>query len=160
MTPQRGILWVALAGLLLGACNGPDSGATFTGSPTPDPNVRVRAWLLFQTETPEETASTLEEYLTTGEDGYVVVRVDVVEGDYNLVVPVDTASHADLENLVATLARAVRSEPLVLIVTEHHPDPVTGSHSYVTAPEAKSYPTDFPEPGRQVPNSPGANPWG
>jgi hypothetical protein len=152
--------WVTLAVLLLGACQPAAPQATFTGGPTPDPNVRVRAWLLFQAADATQSAGKLEAYLTMGEDSYVVVRVDVVDGDYNLVVPVDTASHADLLSLVATLGEVVGSEPAVLIVAEHHPEPVTQSHSYVTEPEREPYPADFPEPGRQVPNSPGANPWG
>jgi hypothetical protein len=121
---------------------------------------RCRAWLLFKVENAPKMAAALEDYLTKGGADYVVVRVDVVEGDYNLVVPVDASSQASLSSLIETLRGIVGSAPVVLVVTEHHPDPVTRSHSFVTGPEAEPYPTDFPESGRQVPNSPGANPWG
>ncbi len=39
----------------------PILGATFTGGPTPDPDVRVRAWLLFQTDKAEESAEDARE---------------------------------------------------------------------------------------------------
>jgi hypothetical protein len=95
-----------------------------------------------------------------GEDAYVVIRADVVQGEYNLVVPVDTAGQSDFDSLLGTLTEMVGSEPIVLMVDEHHPTQTTRANSYVTESEAKGLEEDFPEPGRQVPNSPGANPWG
>ena len=53
-------------------------------------NERVRAWIMAQVDSPHDAAQQLyEEMGNKGDDHYVVIRADVVDYVYNLVIPVD-----------------------------------------------------------------------
>lgn len=165
MKKNRWIVGLAAGGLILAACaptptateGGPEKGSTVPECPAEG---RCRAWLLFYVADPAEAAREIEPKLVTGEGQYVVVRADVVAGDYNLVVPVDAAGQAELDSVISMLSDLGVSDPVVLVVSEHHPAQTTTSHSFVTESEREGFEGEFPEAGRQVPNSPGANPWG
>jgi hypothetical protein len=106
----------------------------------------------------------LSALLTEGGDGYVVVRADVVEGDYNLVVPVDAVDAAAFDSVLSDLSGKlngqVLSGPTVLHVTDHYPLPPHCSHTFVAGGEFERFPLpEYAPPGRH-PQSPGYNPWG
>lgn len=133
---------------------------------------RVRAWVLLKVTDPYGLAARIEKagksdpgLLTMGDEEYVVVRADVVEGGggFNLVVPVDARDESALRVAVGQITERLKGQPEkihVLRVVEHHPEVVHRAHSFITAREHKRFPDDYPSFGRQRPNSPGANPWG
>jgi hypothetical protein len=133
---------------------------------------RVRAWVLLGVKDPYGLAARIEKLdrkdsglLAAGGDRYVIVRADVVEGGrgINLVVPIDAGGEVELREAVDVIAQRLGGQPdeiVVLRVAEHHPEVVHRANSFITPWEHKQFPDDFPKPGRQVPNSPGANPWG
>lgn len=163
--------WIVLliaGGLLVGGCmptggsERPTEETVDTGSVAPvcNPDSRCRAWLLFESVPSDEGILKVESLLADSTDSWVVVRADMVSGKYGFVVPVDVADQAGLDSIVTTLRGIVGSEPVILVVAAHHPAKTTESHSYVTSDEWKGFESDFETPGQQVPNSPGANPWG
>jgi hypothetical protein len=97
-----------------------------------------------------------------GGDGFVVVRADVVDYDYNLVIPVD----AESEEMVHRVVGMIKDHPgvrdtVVVWVQSHVPYPPHDAHGYITVEEleASTKPEELIEPGRQG-ASPGYNGWG
>jgi len=121
---------------------------------------RVRAWVLLRAKDPDQAAKSLAAYFDQGGDRWVIVRADVVEGEANLIVPVDAAGEEALQEALEHLRKVATGEPVVTRVLRHYPDPVHNAHSYITADEYERNPVrEYFPPGRH-PQSPGANPWG
>jgi len=128
----------------------------------------VRAWVLIRVESPEAAAGEL-----FGTFGYpaqrqddpwvksVMVRADVVDYHYNIVIPVDAESQGALQDTVCAIQKQTgATEMAVLRVTAHFPEPPHDADGYITQAEADLYmDTDTMRVGRQK-NSPGMNPWG
>jgi hypothetical protein len=98
-----------------------------------------------------------------GGDSFVVVRADVVDYDYNMVIPVDAQSKEMVHKVVGIIKDhpGVR-DTVVVWVQSHVPYPPHDAHGYITPEEAeasKSEPKEPIEPGRQG-ASPGYNGWG
>lgn len=124
-------------------------------------NGRVRAWVLAKAMDAVQAAEALSAYFTQGGDEYVVVRADVVEGEVNLIVPVDAASQAGLDTVVAMIRDATGdSSPTIAKVLSHNPDPPHRSHTFVTPGELDRDPVDEYSPPGRHPKSPGRNGWG
>ncbi|MEE9513803.1 MAG: hypothetical protein V3V46_06970, partial [Anaerolineales bacterium] len=63
-------------------------------------NTRVRAWVLITSKSPKGTAASIGARYSDGEDKWVIVRADVVEGGAsNVVVPIVAASEGDLNDV-------------------------------------------------------------
>jgi len=125
-------------------------------------NGRVRAWVLIKTESPEAAAHQLYEELgSQGGDSFVLVRADVVDYHYNLVVPVDAESWEALQDLVCTIQKRTGArETAIMRVVAHVPYPPHDTDGFITPQEAELYTdTESMKVGRQR-NSPGCNPWG
>lgn len=123
-------------------------------------NGRVRAWVLVQAKPAQTVAEGLYEELGhEGGDSFVVVRADVVDFDYNIIVPVDAESE-DVLSCVVEQIRGVDgvNETVIVRVKEHVPCPPHDAHGYITAQEAEAG-QESVEPGRQG-ASPGRNAWG
>lgn len=122
---------------------------------------RIRAWVLVHSEDTEATAKALSDYFEDGGDDFVVVRADVVDGDLDLIVPVDAANE-DILKEVAERIRAANgvTEISVSTVRMHYPNPPHSASTFITAEELELYYLrEFDPPGRH-PQSPGANAWG
>ena len=123
-------------------------------------NGRVRAWVLVEAEPAQEVAVGLYKELGhKGDDSFVVVRADVVDFDYNIIVPVD----AESENALSDVVEQIRgmdgvNETVIVRVKEHVPYPPHDAHGYITAQEAEAG-QETVEPGRQG-ASPGFNAFG
>ena len=131
-------------------------------------NERTRAWVLIRSASPEAAAERLY-----GELGYepdqpyvpwaksVVVRADVVDFHYNIVVPVDAESPEALQDLVCKIQKLAEvTETAVLRVVTHYPPPPHAADGYITQEEADKYDDEGRViVGRQR-TSPGLNPWG
>jgi hypothetical protein len=118
--------------------------------------------VLLRFEDPGAAAIQISGTFQEGGDEWVVVRADVViDGEYNLVVPVDAADEAWLQVVLGNLAKVPGLIKVkVLRVESYNPSPSHRAHSYVTASEVDEFRVpEFAEPGRH-PKSPGANPWG
>ena len=122
---------------------------------------RVRAWLFFRAENPDDATEKISSLFTEGGDDYVVVRADVAQGDFSLVVPVDAADDAMFAKAVGLLTQAVGSAPALEVrVLRHYPAEPQRAHCFVHPEEHARYPLhEYSPPGRH-PKSPGANPWG
>jgi len=123
-------------------------------------NGRVRAWVLVEAEPAQEVAEGLYNALGhEGDDQFVVVRADVVDFDYNIIVPVD----AESEDVLSDVVEQIRgmdgvNETVIVRVKEHVPYPPHDAHGYITAQEAEAG-QETVEPGRQG-ASPGFNAFG
>jgi hypothetical protein len=154
------IVMAAMSALLMASCVQAEASPT-TQAATP----RVRAWVLWTTEDASKSAEAIVPYFTDGEDKWVVVRADVVEGE-GVMVAVDAASEDSFQVVLGILTGAVGSEPqAVWRVIQHNPRVPHAAHSYVTESELDPelgglYAEEFDPPGRHMPKSPGANPWG
>jgi hypothetical protein len=126
-------------------------------------NGRARAWILIQTESPEVAAHQLYEALShEGGDSFVLVRADVVDYHYNVVVPVDAENWDVLQDLFCSIQRLTGArESAILRVVEHVPYPPHSADGYITEEEAgaSTDPKQVEKIGRQR-NSPAFNPWG
>ena len=125
-------------------------------------NGRVRAWILIRTLSPEAAAHQLLEDLgSEGGDSFVLIRADVVDYHYNLMVPVDTEGWDALQYLVCEIQKRTGArETAVLPVVAHVPWPPHDTDGFITPEEAEAYTdTDTMKVGRQR-NSPGMNAWG
>jgi len=125
---------------------------------------RARAWLLLRAKEPKKVAESIyNEYGKRGFDDFVVIRVDVVEGEYNIVVPIDTMEeHFETTENMITSFDGVTSHA-TLRVTHFNPGPTYLAHGFIQTTEKvaldnKWLPPD--EEGRVEKNSPGDNPWG
>jgi len=124
---------------------------------------RVRAWVLVTSKSPKGTAASIGARYSDGEDKWVIVRADVVEGGVsNVVVPVDAASGEDLNDVLDLIRAApgVDAEPTVLEVSDHSPSPPHRAHTYVTQDELDEFEVDEYKPFGRHPKSPGRNGWG
>jgi len=122
---------------------------------------RVRAWVLATATDAPQAAGALSAFFDQGGDDYVLVRADVVEGEANLIVPVDAASQAALDSVVAMIRDATGdSSPTVARVLSHNPDPPHRSYTFVTPGELDRDPVDEYSPPGRHPKSPGRNGWG
>jgi hypothetical protein len=123
---------------------------------------RARAWILIRTESPEAVARQLYEELSSkGGDSFVLVRADVVDYHYNIVIPVDAENWEVLQDLVREIQKRTEArETAVVPVVKHIPYPPHLADGYITPQEAEIY-TDTAgmKVGRQR-NSPGMNVWG
>lgn len=121
---------------------------------------RARAWVLVKATQAQDVAEDLYEDLGhVGGDSFVVVRADVVDFDYNIVIPVDAESQDMLDKVHGMIKdRSGVEETVILKVDKHFPDPPHDAHGYITQQEAKAGKEPI-EAGRQG-ASPGANPHG
>lgn len=131
---------------------------------------RVRAWVLVRSEDAKATSKALAAKYYDEERGYefgkggdelVVVRADVVDGEMNLIVPVDAANGAILKEFERLLrAEEGVTEISVLRVLMHNPKTPHKSSTFITEEEYQDFKLpEFDPPGRH-PRSPGANAWG
>lgn len=146
---------------------------------------RARAWVLVKAGNPKKLSNALAiEYKDHGSghefgkggNDLVVVRADVVDGEWNLVIPVDAVTEVILKTFVTKIqkndfrnkkAKEIMKDEednttLVLKVTlnGHNPNPPHRSSTYVTARElGLDHEPAFDKPGRH-PKSPGRNAWG
>jgi len=122
---------------------------------------RSRAWVLLRVRTPEEAANALyEQFGLAGGDDFVVVRADIVDHDYNIVVPVDAANDEVLSDVVCQIYKVTGgTELLVLKVQQHIPLIPHIADGYVSTEEYEAEPDESVKIGRQR-TSPGANAWG
>jgi len=143
--------------------------ATSTG------NERVRAWVLFQADSARDVAERLYKVLGhESDDGYVVVRADVVarsdivagpsEFAYNIIVPVDAKSEEALREAVRRIKEILDEMnevrvPVVVMAGPHFPNPPHNAHGYITTEEVEAGRERIEKPGRQG-ASPGHNAWG
>jgi len=181
MKKRQWIIWFAAGSLVLAACGG-GSGTPvldvatakvatcdFSAAMTPDAPERYRAWVLFKVENPQGVAPRFGvpddkglTLLKAGEDNYVIVRADVVDGNegYTLVVPVDAANEDQFNAAYERLTALVGEQGSVLRVVAHFPTPPHRSSTFVTEKELSGcFLPEYSPPGRH-PHSPGANPWG
>lgn len=132
---------------------------------------RVRAWILVQAQSPQAAARKLYDALGhEGGDSFVVIRTDIVDYDYNIMVPVDAESWKvvdEVHDKVRELTGA--DQTLVVRVVRHIPFPPHVAHGFVAQEEADVTPFVPPEPGKagrvkeevgRLGNSPGYNAWG
>ena len=145
---------------------------------------RARAWVLVKAGNPRRFSNALaNEYrdhargheFGKGGDDLVVVRADVVDGEKNVVIPVDAKSDEILEAFVEKIRENRFEEDKAKIDREegaleisvlkvkpggHNPMPPHRSSTYVTSRELALDPEpDFDKGGRH-PKSPGRNAWG
>ena len=145
---------------------------------------RARAWVLVKAGNPRKFANALAaEYRDHGRghefglggDELVVVRADVVDGEKNVVIPVDAMSDEILETFVEKIRQndfeneeaqidkgegALDISVLKVKAGGHNPMPPHRSSTYVTAREQGiDREPDYGDGGRH-PQSPGRNPWG
>lgn len=147
------------------ACDLSDLSGSGTGG-------RYRAWVLFSVEDPWRAVAVFSQpddegfsLLTDGEDDYVIVRADVVEGnkDFNLVIPIDAKDQMTFDAVHKRLTDLLKGTSMVLHVTGHCPAPPHRSNTYIAVSEidkVKGYYLEEYDPAGRHPNSPGANPWG
>jgi hypothetical protein len=127
---------------------------------------RVRAWLLIKAIDPESAAATIYgSWGKQGGDDYVVIRADVVDCDYNVIVPVDAINNGVLRTVVKEIAGIEGIKTITVSkVLQHNPVPSYLAHGYITEVEANyAKEKGLIEPdevGRIMKNSPGDNPWG
>jgi hypothetical protein len=123
-------------------------------------NGRVRAWILIRTESPEAVAHQLYERLGhEGGDSFVLIRADVVDYHYNIVVPVDAENWDVLQDLFSKVQKLTGAgETAIARVVKHIPFPPHVAHGFVTEEEAAAGGIDT-EVGR-LGASPGHNAWG
>jgi hypothetical protein len=128
--------------------------------PETDPSGRVRAWVLVRAERPQELAERLYDELGhEGGDSFVVIRADIVDFDYNMIIPVDAESREIVNEVVGMIKdRPGVRDTLVARVQRHVPYPPHNANGYITEEEAEAGKEPV-EPGRQG-ASPGYNGWG
>lgn len=121
---------------------------------------RVRAWVLLKVENPEGVAQNLHRPPDKDMDiPWFIVRADVVDGEYNVVVPVDAADPTQLNKACKHIQEIARPKLFVKLQVEvHNPSTPHLAQGYVTKPEFTDAPDDVVE-GLQR-QSPGANAWG
>lgn len=130
-------------------------------------NRRVRAWVLGRADNPEEAAPRLYEKLGhEGGDEFVVVRADVVDHHYNIVIPVDGASDEALQGAIDSIGSlGVLKEIDVLKVRMHVAHPPHIANGYISHAELAAQHDqhidigEYIKAGRQG-ASPGHNAWG
>jgi len=117
---------------------------------------------LVRAESAQEVAQALYKELGhAGDDSFVVVRADVVDYSYNIIIPVD----AESEDVLYEVDDVIKghpgvSETVVVKVENPVPYPPHDAHGYVTEHEWEVGRDKEIEIGRQEGESPGANPFG
>jgi len=122
---------------------------------------RTRAWILLQVDSPPDAARKLCDAMRDeGGDSYVVIRADVVDYVYNIVVPVDAESPSVLQYVHQRILELTGArDTAILPVVEHIPFPPHDAQGYLTQDEIAAGHEKGLQPGRQH-SSPGANAWG
>ena len=121
---------------------------------------RARAWVLVRAERAQEVAEGLYDKLGhAGGDSFVVIRADIVDFDYDMMIPVD----AESKEMVDAVVGMIKDHPgvtdtVVVRVQRHVPYPPHDANGYITEEEAEAGKEPV-EPGRQG-ASPGLNGWG
>ncbi len=123
---------------------------------------RTRAWILVQVDSPHDAAQRL--YASQGLEGgdhYVVVRADVVDYVYNVVIPVDAESPEVLDSVHDMIRGITGARHSVAIpVVESVPPIPHDAEGFITPEEYdRGYDKEHCKPGRQR-WSPGMNAWG
>jgi hypothetical protein len=121
---------------------------------------RARAWVLIRAESPQSTARQLYEKLGhAGGNRWVVVRADIVDYHYNILVPVDAESPDVLQEVYGMIQELTGAkETAIMPVVGHTPFPPHVAHGFVTKKEVEAGGIDT-EIGR-LGHSPGHNAWG
>jgi hypothetical protein len=121
---------------------------------------RARAWVLVKAERAQELAEGLYDELGhEGGDSFVVSRADIVDFDYNVMIPVDAESWEVVDEVVGIIKdRRGVTDTVVVPVQGHVPYPPQDANGYITEEEAEAGKEPV-EPGRQG-ASPGYNGWG
>jgi len=121
---------------------------------------RARAWVLVRAERAQELAEGLYDELGhEGGDSFVVIRADIVDFDYNVIIPVDAESWEVVDEVVGMIKdRRGVTDTVVVPVQGHVPYPPQDANGYITEEEAEAGKEPV-EPGRQG-ASPGYNGWG
>jgi hypothetical protein len=125
-------------------------------------NGRARAWILVQVDSPHDAAQTLYDSLgLEGGDSYVVVRADVVDYIFNVVIPVDAESPEVLHDVHHQIRRITGARHSVVIpVLESFPSIPHDAEGFITEHEyARGHEKVRCKVGRQR-WSPGMNAWG
>ena len=129
-------------------------------------NGRVRAWILIRTDEPPEVAAqrvydTLGYKPGQGDDSFLLVRADVVDYHYNIIIPVDTWGWDVLQGKLSEIQALAKAREIAVVpVTKHFPEPPHAADGFITQEEADAYTdTDTMKVGRQR-SSPGMNAWG
>jgi hypothetical protein len=123
---------------------------------------RTRAWILVQVDSPLEAAQRLyDSEGLAGDDRYVVVRADVVDYVYNVVIPVDAESLEVLNDVHETIRTITGAKHSVVIpVVEPVPSIPHDAEGFITENEyAHGHEKVRCKVGRQR-WSPGMNAWG
>lgn len=127
---------------------------------------RERGWLLIKVRDPEALETRVEKlsdelfFEAGGKDDFVIVRTDVVTGEYDLVVPIDAKSGEAFRAARARIEEHLEpTAVVVLMVRKHRPMPPHMADGFIDPEEAEAYPTNRLQVGRQR-SSPGANAWG
>jgi hypothetical protein len=123
---------------------------------------RTRAWIMIQVDTPLEAAQRLyEDHGLAGGDSYVVVRADVVDYVYNVVIPVDAENPEVLQSVHQKILRITGARHSVVIPLVQPVPPIPhDAEGFITVDEyANGEDKVHCRPGRQR-WSPGMNAWG
>jgi hypothetical protein len=125
---------------------------------------RVRAWVLLKADNPEKVARKIYSNLgKVGKSNYVVIRADVVEGEYNIVVPIDTTP-ANFEQTVEMVASHTGvTSHTTLRAIQFNPGPTYLAHGFIQTSKEVADRNKWLRPddvGRIQKKSPGDNPWG
>ncbi len=122
---------------------------------------RTRAWILVQVDSPLEAAQGLYNNLCDeGGESYVVIRADVVDYVYNVVIPVDAESPAALQTAHQRILEITgATQTAVIPVVQPVPFVPHNAHGFITTTEARAGHEKVDKPGRQH-WSPGMNAWG
>jgi hypothetical protein len=122
---------------------------------------RVRAWILVQSHSPHDEARKLYDNLVEeGGDSYVVIRADVVDFVYNIVIAVDAESVGALQRVQQRMLDFIPAKrTAVLRVVEHIPPIPHEAQGFITQEEFDAG-RDKSLPAGRIHWSPGANAWG
>jgi hypothetical protein len=124
---------------------------------------RVRAWLLVKAADPRGAQKRIapllkrdNRWIPNNDD--VVIRADIVDCDFDLVVPVDVTGEESLKLVVGLIFKVEGVKSITIArVTEYLPSPPVEADCYIGKGETGG--AYDKGPGR-YPKSPGANPWG
>jgi hypothetical protein len=122
---------------------------------------RARAWILVQSDAPRDEAQKLYDNLVDeGDDSYVVIRADVVDYEYNIVIVVDAENMGALHHVQRRILDFVPARrTAVLPVVQHIPVVPHDAQGFITDEELAAGADKTLTAGRQH-SSPGANAWG
>jgi hypothetical protein len=119
----------------------------------------IRAWLLVKVGNGSASQVANHIYNTVNkkyanDEKVFVVRADVVDGPYNLIVPVFTEKDDQLQDIISTINGMKGVTALEKsVVQKHIPNPPHKAHGFVTYQEAN------PLPRGPIDKVNGHNPW-